>query len=647
MISPDTIDTIIQTARVEEVVGDFVNLRRRGVNLLGLCPFHNEKTPSFTVSPAKGIYKCFGCGKAGNSVGFIMEHEHFSYPEALKYLAKKYNIEIEEKEQTAEEIQELNEKESLYNLTEFARQYYTTILHESSEGKSIGMSYFRERGMREDLVKKFQLGFSPGKWEAFSEHAIKHGYKKEYLVKTGLSYEKDNRLIDRFHGRVMFPIHSASGRVIGFGGRILGSDKSVAKYVNSPESEIYSKSKTLYGIYFAKNAIISKDNCLLVEGYTDVISLHQAGIENVVASSGTSLTQDQIRMIQRYTPNISILYDGDPAGIKASFRGIDMIVEHGMNVKIVLFPDGEDPDSFARKHHPTEVASFIGDNAVNFIKFKTKLLLDETQGDPIKKVALVKEIVHTISLIPDPISRSLYIRECSAIMSIAEQVLQNELNKILLNKFRKSSPETDKAAENIPSEQVQAEAQIELDLDSAEYQEKEIIRLLLLYGREIISIKMNSADEEEVPVLVADYVVNDLLHDQMGFESELYKAIFQEFVKGAETDHIPEQEFFTSHSDPRISGTAIDFISSPYELSPNWHKNNILITTEETRMLMHVTLSLHAFKARKLDKMMTEVQKKIEVATSPEDQFFLQKSFVELKKKSIHINREMGRIVPR
>ena len=307
MIPHDTIDTIIQTARIEEVVGDYVTLRRRGVNQIGLCPFHNEKTPSFTVSPAKGIYKCFGCGKAGNSVNFIMEHEHYSYPEALKYLARKYNIEIEEEEQTPEQLQELNEKESLYNLSLFAQQYFSKMLMESEEGKAIGLTYFKERGMRDDIVHKFQLGFSPGKWDAFSEQAVLQGYKKEFLVKTGLSIEKETRLFDRFHGRVMFPIHSASGRVIGFGGRILGSDKAQAKYVNSPESEIYNKSKTLYGIYFAKNAIISKDNCLLVEGYTDVISMHQAGIENVVASSGTSLTHDQVRMIQRYTSNISIL----------------------------------------------------------------------------------------------------------------------------------------------------------------------------------------------------------------------------------------------------------------------------------------------------------------------------------------------------
>ncbi|MEI6683305.1 MAG: DNA primase [Bacteroidota bacterium] len=648
MINRDTIDTIITTARIEEVIGDYVNLRRRGVNLLGLCPFHNEKTPSFTVSPAKGIYKCFGCGKAGNSVNFIMEHEHFSYPEALKYLARKYNIEVEEEEQTPEQLLEQNEKESLYNLNLFAQQYFTRMLHDTAEGKSVGLSYFRERGMREELINKFQLGFSPDKWDAFSENATQNGYKKEFLIKTGLSLEKDNRMYDRFHSRVMFPIHSASGRVIGFGGRILGADKSKAKYVNSPESEIYNKSKTLYGIYFAKSAIISKDSCLLVEGYTDVISMHQAGIENVVASSGTSLTHDQVRMIQRYTPNITILYDGDPAGIKASFRGIDMIVEQGMNVKIVLFPDGEDPDSFARKHHPSEVEAFVTENAANFILFKTRLLLGETKNDPIKKAALIREIVNTIALIPDRISRSVYVRECSALMAISEQVLMSELNKILRAKLKKESPEADKDLEVIQPEKIPAEYQIDTDPDSAEYQEKEIIRLLLLYGQDIIRIKLNSTDEEEVPVQVADYVLNDLIHDEMGFENAVYKVIFDEYIKGSEADTIPDRNWFLAHSNQEISQTAVNIVFTPYELSHNWLKNNIMITTEETRLHMHVMLALHAFKSKKIDKMMSEAQKKLAVATTAEEQGLLMKSLHELKKQSMRINKDgLGRIITR
>jgi len=646
MISRQTIDSIMQATRIEEVVGDFVTLRRRGVNQIGLCPFHNEKTPSFTVSPAKGIYKCFGCGKAGNAVNFIMEHERLTYPESLRYLARKYSIEIEEEEQTPEQVQELNEKESLFNLNQFAQQYFTRILQETEEGKAIGLTYFRERGIREDLVKKFQLGLSPGQWDAFSDYALRHGYKKEHLVKSGLSIEKDDRLYDRFHARVIFPIHSSSGRVTGFGGRILGGEKNLAKYVNSPESEVYNKSKSLYGIYFARNAIVSKDNCYLVEGYTDVISLHQAGIENVAASSGTSLTQDQVRMIQRYTPNITILYDGDPAGIKASFRGIDMVVEQGMNVKIVLFPDGEDPDSYARKHHPAGVVSFIEGNSVNFVLFKTKLLLGEVQNDPIRKAALIREIVGTIALIPDGISRSLHIRECSVLMSVPEQALMNELNKILRARLKKSSPELDKGLEAVQEEQIPAEPQIEVDSDSPEFQEKEIIRLLLLYGHEVIRLRVNPAEEEEIPVAVADYVVHDIIQDEMDFENRLCKAIFDEYARAIENDEIPGRASFISHPDREIASLAVDLVFTPYELSHNWLKNNILVTTEETRLQLHVMLALHAFKARKLDRMMTETRKKIALATSPEEEKVLLKTFHELKKHSVRINKEgLGRII--
>lgn len=647
MIPRETIETIISTVRIEEVVGDFVMLRRRGVNLIGLCPFHNEKTPSFTVSPVKGIYKCFGCGKAGNAVNFIMEHEHFSYPEALKYLARKYNIEVEEEEQTPEQLQELNEKESLYNLNQFAQQFFTRCLHETNEGKSIGGSYLRQRGIRDDIIEKFQLGFSPEERDAFSRHAVKQGYKKEYLIKTGLSLEKENGLFDRFHSRIIFPIHSASGRVIGFGGRILSSEKSHAKYVNSPESEIYNKSKTLYGINFAKNSIIANDNCYLVEGYTDVISLFQAGIENVVASSGTSLTIEQIRMIRRYSTNITILYDGDPAGIKASFRGIDMIVEQDMNVMIVLFPDGEDPDSFARKNHPNEVARFIKESAVNFILFKTRLLLDETRNDPIKKAGLIKEIVHTITLIPDGIARSLYIHECSTLMSVSEQVLVNEMNKILRARLKKSTKEELlEDQEIIPEPELVADPQKEFDFESPLFQEQEIIRLLLLYGQEIIHLKMEDPPAPEVPVMVADYVVHVLSHDETIFENPIFSKIFGCYSEGVRQDTIPDRNYFLIHPDQEISQTAVNLVFSPYELSRNWYKNNILVTTEESRLLLHVEHTIHALKARKLEKMMTEIRRKLSGTTTPEDQTMLMKQLGELKKQSIRINREgLGRII--
>jgi DNA primase len=650
MITRETIDNIISAVRIEEVIGDFISLRRRGVNLLGLCPFHNEKTPSFTVSPAKGIYKCFGCGKAGNAVGFIMEHEHFTYPEALKYLAKKYQIEIEEEVRTPEQIQETSEKESLINLNEFARKYFSSVLFGTEDGKAVGLAYFRERDIREDIILKFQLGFSPDPWNAFSEHAIKEGYKKEFLLKTGLSLEKDGRLYDRFHSRVIFPIHSASGRVIGFGGRILTSDKNRPKYVNSPESEIYNKSKTLYGIYFARNAIAVKDNCYLVEGYTDVISLYQAGIENVVASSGTSLTTDQVRMVQRYTSNITILYDGDPAGIKASFRGIDMVLEQSMNVKIVLFPDNEDPDSFARKNHPSEVIKFITANALNFISFKTRLLLEETKNDPIKKAGLIKDIVASISLIPDNITRTLFVRECADLMSVPEQVLMNELNKVRRNRMNREMQEQSGSA-IIPEPETITLPQtpFEVDTTSAVSQEKEIMRLLMLYGTDIIHIEQldENNDKVKVPVTVADYVVHDIQRDELQFDNPVYAAIFEEYRSGRDQDQFPERSFFLGHEEKEIAYTAVDLIFTPYELSPNWLKHNVYIDTEEEKLIVRLDYALLSFKARKIDKLINELQKKLHGAASAEDQKRVQSQFKDLKAKSMQIHGKLNRIVTR
>ncbi|MFH1936050.1 MAG: DNA primase [Bacteroidota bacterium] len=649
MISRDTIDNIISTIRIEEVVGDFVSLRRRGVNMVGLCPFHNEKTPSFTVSPAKGMFKCFGCGKAGNGIGFVMEHEHFSYPEALRYLANKYQIEIEEGVLTTEMQEQLSERESLFNLNQFARDYFANTLHDTEEGKAIGLSYLTERGVRDDIIRKFQLGYSPEKWDAFTGHAQQEGYKLDALVKSGLTLQKEGRAYDRFHARVIFPIHGVSGKVIGFGGRILTSEKNRPKYVNSPESEVYNKSKSLYGIYFARTAIASKDNCYLVEGYTDVISLHQAGIENVVASSGTSLTQDQIRMIQRYTNQVTILYDGDPAGINASFRGIDMIVEEGMNVKIVLFPDGEDPDSYARNHHPSEVEKFIITQANNFILFKTRLLFEETKGDPIKKAGLIKEIVSTISLIPDGITRTVYIKECSALMNVPEQVLMNEVRKILRNKLKKRIPEVKKPEDVGWVEETTAPSQEEVDLISDEYQERELIRQLLLYGRESIVLQRIDEDGREVPfsILVANFIVIDILRDDLEFESALYGRIFNEFVAARERDEIPNDTFFKLHEDPEIAHAVIDLMVSPYELSENWEKNNIIIEEEPKRIKKLVVTAMLSFKAKKLDKIITAKQKKMQEITDQKEVELLLSELRNLKASNIQINKELGRIITR
>ncbi len=650
MITRETIDNIISAVKIEEVVGDFISLRRRGVNLLGLCPFHNEKTPSFTVSPVKGIYKCFGCGKAGNAVGFIMEHEHLNYPEALRYLAKKYQIEIGEEEQTPEQMQEISEKESLFNLNEFARKYFSSVLFDTEEGKAVGLAYFREREIREDIIKKFQLGFSPGTWNGFAEHAIQEGYKKDLLLKTGLALEKDGKLYDRFHSRVIFPIHSASGRTLGFGGRILTSDKNRPKYVNSPESEIYNKSKTLYGIYFARTAIARTDNCYLVEGYTDVISLHQAGIENVVASSGTSLTADQVRMIQRYTSNITILYDGDPAGIKASFRGIDMVLEQGLNVKIVLFPDNEDPDSFARKNHPAETEKFITGNAVNFISFKTRLLLDETKNDPVKKAGLIKDIVASISLIPDAITRTLFIRECADMMNVPEQILVNELNKIRRNRLNREL-QGQGGADDIPVPEMIAPPQPETETDnsSAESQEKEILRLLLLYGTEVVHIDQTDEnnDKVKVPVIVADYMVHDIRRDELEFDNKVYAVMFEEYRAGLDMDQVPERSFFLGHEEKEIAYATVDLIFTPYELSENWLKHNVMIDMEEDRLIVRLDYALLSFKARKIDRLLEDLHKKLQSNDSVEDVIMVQTKFRDLKAKSIQIHKKLNRIVIR
>src|SRR5688572_16443635 len=433
----------MDTARIDEVVGDFVSLKRRGTSMIGLCPFYNEKTPSFNVSPARGIFKCFGCGKGGNAVNFIMEHEHYSYPEALRYLARKYNISVEEDEKAPGFDLEQLQRESLLVVTEFARKYYMQQLHETDEGKSVGLSYFHEREFTETMIEKFQLGYSPDQWRGLTDAALEAGYLLENLQKAGLTIVNEDKKFDRFRGRVMFPVHNITGKVIAFGARILKTDPKSPKYLNSPESDIYHKSKILYGIFFAKKSIIAKDECFLVEGYTDVIALHQVGIENVVASSGTSLTVEQIRLIGRYTKNITILYDGDPAGIKASLRGIDLILEEGLNVRVVLFPDGDDPDSFSRKHNSYEVAAYINEHAQDFIRFKTGLLLKDVANDPVRKAGLIREIVETIAKIPDPIIRSTYTRECSVQMEISEQILIAELNKLVRKAFSRHHVESE------------------------------------------------------------------------------------------------------------------------------------------------------------------------------------------------------------
>jgi DNA primase len=657
MIPKETVDLIIDSARIDEVVGEFVSLKKRGASMIGLCPFHNEKTPSFNVSPARGIYKCFGCGKGGNSVNFVMEHEHLSYPEALRWLAKKYNIEVHEEKKTDEQQERDNERESLFLVSAFAQKHYTKNLHETEEGKAIGLSYFRERGMRPDIIEKFQLGYSPESWRDLTEAALGAGYKLEYLVKAGLTIQNEEdkeKYFDRFRGRVLFPIHNASGRVIGFGGRTLKTDKKVAKYINSPETEIYHKSNVLYGLYFAKKQIIQEDVCYLVEGYTDVTSMHQAGIENVVASSGTSLTVDQIRLIRRYTSNITILYDGDPAGIKASFRGIDLILEEGMNVRVLLFPDNDDPDSYSKKVSNEELKRFIKENTKDFIAFKTELLSADTKNDPIKKSALIHDIVASISLIPDAITRSVYVKDCSRILQIEEQTLLNELNKQRRKNYDKKRDDTNKArpAEEqgsnfVPDANTPAVQQPVVQQNTrTEYQEREVVRLLLNYGTQ--PIPMSGLDEEgnmtEIEGTVTDYILIETEHDQFPFETEAYRKIMEEYLRHHNEGAAIDFNYFVNHPDRAISEVAIDFMTTPYLLS-NWERHFIYVTQESEVLQRTAKAAVNALQLRRLEVMINDVQNELRAAQSDEDMLILlqkQKSLLEAKQE---FSKKLGRVI--
>lgn len=650
MIKKETVEEIKHAARIEEVVGEFVSLKRRGSNMIGLCPFHNEKTPSFTVSPSKGIYKCFGCGASGDSARFLMEHEKYSYPEALRYLAGKYNIHIEETESTEEEKQEEKERESLYAVNHFAANHFAKRLWETDEGKSVGLSYLRNRGFTDAIIEKFQVGYSPKKWDDLTAEALNKGYKLDYLQKAGLTISKNNRDYDRFRNRVMFPVHNMSGRVIAFGGRILSQDKKQPKYVNSPESEIYYKSKILYGIHLARTPISRENNCLLVEGYTDVISLHQTGIENVVASSGTSLTKEQISLIKRYTENITILYDGDEAGLKASFRGIDMILEQGMNVKIVMFPEGEDPDSFARTHRSDETRSFIEENASDFIVFKTNILLKEAKNDPVQRAGLIKDIVLTISKIPDQIKRTIYISECATILDMQEQTLMNELNKILRSEYRKKIRKSTETEESSTEPALPKVEQKDPDKESIETNEKNIIRLLLQYGHQSVSVSGNDQQEEDHETInIAQAIVNDLVEDEISFTIPIYQTIFeyyQQFVKDGE---IKDNRYFTQNEDRKIADAAINLLAESAEISQNWQKKHKIFIVHESDILERtVTHSILAFKLDKLKQKRKALQDKLKTLDTNDDNILdMLYRIKKLDSKVSLIADKLGRIVLR
>lgn len=644
MIPKETIDEIFNACVIEDVVGDFVTLKKRGANYLGNCPFHNEKTPSFTVSPAKGIYKCFGCGKAGNAVNFIMEHEHYTYPEALKYLADKYQIEVEEEEQSDAQIEAANEKESLYIVSNFAAKYFVDQLLNTDKGKAIGLSYFEERGFTPATIEKFQLGYSPDEWTAFTDEALNSGYDLKYLEKSGLTIVKENKKFDRFKGRVMFPIHNLSGRVLGFGGRILINDKKAAKYINSPESEIYDKSNVLYGIYFAKKSMVQEDNCFLVEGYTDVISLSQAGVENVVASSGTSLTEGQIRLISRYTKNITILYDGDVAGIKASFRGIDMILQEGMNVKVVLFPDGEDPDSFAKKSSTEELKDYIGEKAQDFIQFKISVLLEESGKDPIKRAELIKDIVSSIALIPDQIKRAVYTKECSVLLEISEQALINEINKILRKKLSKtSSTEQDVITANDFQTYSTPEKKAASNTDLLNW-EKEIIRLLINYAENNIKVKVKQGEQEETrEIPVVTYILHALLGDEIEFTTPAYQEIFMLYNTYLKDDKILPQQALIQHENDIIKNIAIDVLSTKYELN-DWSKHNIVVSTENEQLQLAVINSVHAFKLCKVKHLIKQTQEKLKNADETEQLEIIQQ-IMRLEQIKAQLSNKLGIVI--
>ncbi len=623
VIPRETIDKIFQTAQIDEVIGEFVTLKRAGSNLKAKSPFSDERTPSFMVSPSKQIWKCFSSGKGGNVVTFLMEHEHFSYVEALKWLAAKYNIEIrEDRELTAEELSLSNERENLSVINEFANKTFIDKLHNSDEGKEIGLSYFAERGFREDIIAKFQLGYCPERGESFTDFAVGKGYKVEFLEKSGLTKVNEGRRFDFFRGRVMFPVHSISGKVLGFGGRTLKKEAKVAKYFNSPETILYKKSDILYGLFFSKNAIIKRDRCLLVEGYTDVISLHQSGIENVVASSGTSLTTGQINLIKRYTDNITILYDGDAAGIRASFRGIDLILEQGMNVRVVLFPDGDDPDSYAKKHSSSEVEEYISSASKDFIVFKSDVLLKEADNDPVKKAGLIRDIVQSVSLIPDPIKRQVFIRECASAFDMDEQVLTGEMTKIRVEKSRKAGQRFAEAEASVSNE-VAAETQVKPVLSKLYPHEYDLIRILLNYGlfeiktKEKIVEADGSVKENDVSLSVIELVVFELEKDKIEFDNPVLRKMYNEILKGLAEDALYGENFFSTHPDGEISSVCAEMISRRHELSPNWwDQQKVRVNREVDNLDRAVMEAIYSLKETHLNLKITGIRNDIQLLNS-------------------------------
>ena len=685
MIDQATIDRILEAANIVDVVSEFVTLRKRGVNYVGLCPFHADKSPSFYVSPAKNICKCFACGAGGSPVHFIMNHEQLSYFDALRFLAKKYNIEIKERELTEQEKQAHNDRESMLILNSWASNYFQQLLHEHPEGRSVGLRYFAERGLREEIIRKFQLGYSLDQRDALFRTATAAGYKQPYLEKTGLIIPYENgRVNDRFRGRVIFPVHTLSGKVVAFGGRVLRKGEKTAKYVNSPESEIYHKSNELYGLFFAKQAIVKQDKCFLVEGYMDVIGMHQVGVENVVASSGTALTQGQIRLIHRFTENITVLYDGDAAGIKAALRGIDMLIEEGMNVKVVLLPDGEDPDSFARRG-ATAFDTYIRENETDFIRFKMRLLLQESADDPIKRSAVINDIMRTIAIIPNNIARAVYLRECSETMGIDEQILLKEVNRLRLQQERRGNaslthttpatstmeaPLPPPLAEPIPPAQQAADTsspnepppfeQIPLEEEVTpqppqpsqttpvfqapspyEAFEKSIVRYVVRYGERIIFNYQDEQTQEQIQMRLAEYVRFDLDRDGIQITHPLYRQIIEEAAAHCMEEGFTAYRYFLAHPDPQISLLAANLASEKYQLS-KYHSKYQTIEPESERLDFVVPQELYALKEAHIQEEIKQVQQQIKESKNEEETMTLLRQLNELNNLRRLLCKQLG-----
>lgn len=664
MIDQETIQRIMDAARIEEVIGDFVSLKKRGANHIGCCPFHNEKTPSFYVSPSKGIFKCFGCGEAGDVVKFLMKHEHYTYPEALRWLAQKYNIEIHEEEQTEEQKERQNERDALFHVSEFAQKYFADLLYNDEMGRAVGLSYFHSRGLSDEVIKNFGLGYCLDEWSNFTDHARKNGYSDAVLEKTGLTIfkEESKKAYDRFRGRVMFPIYSISGRVLGFSGRVLSSEKQAAKYVNSPDSDIYNKSRILYGLYQARSAISKTNKCYLVEGNIDVISMHQSGVENTVASCGTSLTTEQIRLIKRYTPNVTVLYDGDSAGIKAALRAVNLLFAEGMHVRCVLFPDGEDPDSYAQKYGSSALQDYLATHEDNFVIFKTRVLLDGVKNDPIRKAELVKETIDTIALVPDLIERTEYIAQCAHLLDVPEEALASELAKAL-NRNRLKSYEEEKKEQTpqniqniqntpitpitpdtptIPEPTPNPPAKLSLPVDPAE---RHLIQLLLNHGNQTLiqTVPSDDGTTQEYTYTVAQAIVSELLADELSFTDPLCQRIFDYFANALAQEQVPDASYFITVDDEALRTFAISLMLDTFRISDTWRQKQVFVPTLEDNIQTDLSETILSFKLKCVaDRIADNARRFREVKDDNEMMLLLAE-----KKQLIDLRRQIGQALHR